>query len=116
MNKIDQKATELYDIYTAAVGGKAWDGKPLPCGKDFMSDPTKQTQANGWRAVAAHILTPSNSPIARHAKASAEAGHSISAFSCAILSSASFAIFIWSAYSQSGLFLLALKYAFPISS
>lgn len=55
MNKIDQKAIELYDIYTAAVGGKAWDGKPLPCGKDFMSDPTKQKQADGWRAVAAHV-------------------------------------------------------------
>lgn len=63
MNKIDQKAIELYDIYTAAVGGKAWNGDPLPCGKDFMSDPTKQKQADGWRAVAAHILTPSNSPI-----------------------------------------------------
>ena len=63
MNKIDQKAIELYDIYTAAVGGKAWNGDPLPCGKDFLADPTKQTQANGWRAVAAHILTPSNSPI-----------------------------------------------------
>lgn len=63
MNKIDQKAIELYDIYTAAVGGKAWDGKPLPCGKDFMSDPTKQKQADGWRAVAAHVITPSNSSI-----------------------------------------------------
>lgn len=76
MNKIDQKAIELYDIYTAAVGGKAWNGDPLPCGKDFLADPTKQTQANGWRAVAAHVLTPYNSPIARHAKASAEAGQS----------------------------------------
>lgn len=55
MNKIDQKAIELYDIYTAAVGGKAWNGDPLPCGKDFMSDPTKQKQADGWRAVAAHV-------------------------------------------------------------
>lgn len=63
MNDIDQKAIELYDIYTAAVGGKAWDGKPLPCGKDFLAAPTKQTQANGWRAVASHVLTPFNSPI-----------------------------------------------------
>ena len=63
MNKIDQKAIELYDIYTAAVGGKAWNGDPLPCGKHFMSDPTKQKQADGWRAVAAHVLTPFNSPI-----------------------------------------------------
>lgn len=55
MNKIDQKAIELYDIYTAAVGGKAWNGDPLPCGKHFMSDPTKQKQADGWRAVAAHV-------------------------------------------------------------
>ncbi len=56
MKDINQKAIELYDIYTAAVGGKAFNGAPLPCGKDFMSDPTKQKQADGWRAVAAHVL------------------------------------------------------------
>ena len=65
MTPIDQKAIELYDIYTAAVGGKAWDGKPLPCGKDFLADPTKQKQADGWRAVAAHVCdtaVPSTPP------------------------------------------------------
>lgn len=56
MKDINQKAIELYDIYTAAVGGKAFNGDPLPGGKDFMSDPAKQKQADAWRAVAAHVL------------------------------------------------------------
>ena len=49
---ITEKAIELYDIYTAAVGGKAYDGRPLPTGAEFINDPAKQVQANGWRAVA----------------------------------------------------------------
>lgn len=53
---ITEKAIELYDIYTAAVGGKAYDGRPLPTGAEFINDPTKQVQANGWRAVAESTL------------------------------------------------------------
>lgn len=45
-------AAKLYDKYVAAVGGTAFDGTPLPRGKEFMKDPTKQKQAAGWRAVA----------------------------------------------------------------
>lgn len=45
-------ATILYDKYIAAVGGTAFDGKPLPPGKEFMKDPTKQKQADAWREVA----------------------------------------------------------------
>lgn len=45
-------AAILYDKYVEAVGGTAFDGKPLPPGKEFMEDPTKQKQAAGWRAVA----------------------------------------------------------------
>ena len=56
MKTITDKAIELYDVYTAAVGGKAYDGRPLPCGSEFMADPTKQKQADAWRAVAAHAL------------------------------------------------------------
>lgn len=55
-NIVTSHAIKLYDIYTAAVGGKSWDGKPLPSGEEFINDPTKQTQANAWRAVAAHAL------------------------------------------------------------
>ena len=53
---VTELAIELYDVYTAAVGGKAWDGRPLPCGQEFMSDPTKQKQSDGWRAVAEHAV------------------------------------------------------------
>ena len=65
MKDINQKAIELYDIYTAAVGGKAFNGAPLPCGKDFMSDPAKQKQADAWRAVAAHVLGAA-APVEQH--------------------------------------------------
>ncbi len=53
---VTEKAIELYDVYTAAVGGKAWDGRPLPSGAEFMSDPSKQKQADAWRAVAVHAV------------------------------------------------------------
>lgn len=53
---VNEKAIELYDVYTAAVGGKAWDGRPLPSGAEFMSDPSKQKQADAWRAVAVHAV------------------------------------------------------------
>ena len=56
MKTITDKAVELYDVYKAAVGGKAYDGRPLPSGAEFMSDPTKQKQADAWRAVAAHAM------------------------------------------------------------
>lgn len=49
---IEKIAIELYDTYCAAVGGRAWDGKPLPTGQQFFADPAKQVQAEGWRAVA----------------------------------------------------------------
>ena len=48
----EELAILLYDTYCAAVGGKAWDGRPLPTGAEFMADPTKKLQADGWRAVA----------------------------------------------------------------
>lgn len=49
-------AVNLYDIYTEAVGGMTYDGKPLPSGEEFMKDPAKQKQANGWRAIAESLL------------------------------------------------------------
>lgn len=53
---ITELAIELYDVYCAAVGGKAYDGRPLPTGREFMNDPAKQKQADAWRAVAVHAV------------------------------------------------------------
>lgn len=55
MDKITEKAIELYDVYTAAVGGKAYDGRTLPSGAEFMADESKKTQADAWCAVAEHV-------------------------------------------------------------
>lgn len=60
MTKTEQLAREAYDIYCAAVGGKAWNGQPLPTAAEFFEDATKTTQADGWRAVAEHFLTTYN--------------------------------------------------------
>lgn len=50
---IDQIAGKMYETYCAAVGGKAFNGDPLPAWAEFSVDPAKETQANGWRAAAA---------------------------------------------------------------
>lgn len=43
---------QLYETYCAAVGGKAFNGDPLPSWHDFKADPKKQVQVAAWRAVA----------------------------------------------------------------
>lgn len=48
MDTVTEKAIELYDVYTAAVGGKAWDGRPLPSGAEFMADASKQMPGGLW--------------------------------------------------------------------
>jgi hypothetical protein len=45
-----------YDTYCHAVGGKAFNGDPLPSWEDFSADPKKQPQANGWLAAAEAVL------------------------------------------------------------
>lgn len=45
-------AADLYSVYCQAVGGKAYDGKPLPTAEEFFRNPTKQTQVTGWLKVA----------------------------------------------------------------
>lgn len=45
-------AQELYGAYCAAVGGKAYNGQPLPSAQEFWDDPTKTAQAKAWEAVA----------------------------------------------------------------
>lgn len=55
---IDQEAiaASLYETYCAAVGGKAFNGDPLPAWAEFAVDPKKQVQADGWRAAAAKAI------------------------------------------------------------
>lgn len=48
----ERRAVRMYDVYCAAVGGTAYDGRPLPTGAEFFADPGKQKQADAWRAVA----------------------------------------------------------------
>ena len=45
-------ARAMYDAYCDAVGGKAWNGQPLPKSGEFFTDPSKEKQADGWRAAA----------------------------------------------------------------
>lgn len=42
----------LYKTYCDAVGGKAFNGDPLPDWKTFSQDPAKSKQAFGWYEVA----------------------------------------------------------------
>lgn len=49
---IEAEARAMYDDYTAAVGGKAFNGDDLPPASEFFEDPSKQRQANAWRTVA----------------------------------------------------------------
>ena len=49
-------AMALYDEYCAQVGGKAYDGRPLPTAKEFFEDDTKAKQARAWMAAASKAL------------------------------------------------------------
>lgn len=50
---VETIAREMYDTYCLAVGGKAYDGRPLPSSAAFFDAPDKNTQADAWRAAAA---------------------------------------------------------------
>ena len=52
MDRIEQIASNLYSVYCESVGGKAYDGKPLPDWNTFRADPQKAKQVEGWMAVA----------------------------------------------------------------
>jgi hypothetical protein len=52
MPDIEKIAEILYTEYCAKVGGKAFNGDPLPDWAAFSSDPNKQKQSFGWLAVA----------------------------------------------------------------
>jgi len=42
----------LYEAYCAQVGGKAFNGDPLPSWEVFRADPTKKKQSDAWMVVA----------------------------------------------------------------
>lgn len=46
---IEEATRGAYDAYCVAVGGKAFNGDPLPTWEDFATDPAKEKQAEGWR-------------------------------------------------------------------
>lgn len=56
MNRVQEKrealARVLYTIYSEAVGGVAYDGKPLPTWEEFYANPAKQKQSGGWLVMA----------------------------------------------------------------
>ena len=41
-------AAELYTECCRSVGGKAFDGSPLPTAKDFFNDDSKKRQSEAW--------------------------------------------------------------------
>lgn len=45
----------MYDTYCQAVGGKAYNGDPLPTSEELFSDKSKTVQANGWYEVAVMV-------------------------------------------------------------
>lgn len=49
-------AMAMYDEYCEKVGGKAYDGRPLPTAKEFFDDDTKAKQVRGWMAAASKAL------------------------------------------------------------
>ena len=51
------RAGELYEAYCVAVGGVAYDGKPLPSWAEFSADPAKAKQVAGWEAVGAASMS-----------------------------------------------------------
>jgi len=48
----EELAEIMYEEYNKAVGGKAFNGDPLPSWEDFYPHPDKQKQVNGWIASA----------------------------------------------------------------
>lgn len=46
----------MYTLYCLEVGGKAFDGKPLPDWKTFSSDDSKKKQADAWRGIARAVV------------------------------------------------------------
>lgn len=49
-------AQRLYERYCLSVGGKAFNGDPLPSWQEFRNDPSKTKQATAWLDVASEAM------------------------------------------------------------
>lgn len=49
-------ASKLYETYCSAVGGKAFNGDPLPSWREFSVDESKKKQVDAWIEVARQSL------------------------------------------------------------
>ncbi len=49
-------ANDLYTHYCQMVGGKAWNGDPLPTWEQFYSSNEKRVQSHAWVCVAARAI------------------------------------------------------------
>lgn len=58
-------ASIMYETYCGAVGGRAFNGDPLPPWKEFSEDPKKAVQAQGWLAAASAAIDAHNEAIQR---------------------------------------------------
>lgn len=55
-------AGELWKSYAAAVGGKAFNGDPLPTWNDLLADTNKEKIVSAWLAVADKAIERLNKP------------------------------------------------------
>lgn len=56
MIDIENLAEILYETYCREVGGKAFNGDPLPDWRTFRADPSKSKQSGAWIAVAIEAI------------------------------------------------------------
>lgn len=52
----EELAMVMYDEYCKEVGGKAYDGRPLPTSEEFFNDDSKIRQRRGWLKAASTAI------------------------------------------------------------
>lgn len=52
VSHVEEVAEKLYTKYCSEVGGKAFNGDPLPSWREFRDDPNKRKQSDAWMATA----------------------------------------------------------------
>jgi hypothetical protein len=52
---LEQHAKNVYELYCESVGGKAFNGDPLPTWEEFSNDPMKVVQQAAWLAIGAYV-------------------------------------------------------------
>lgn len=62
----NELAEHIYTVYCREVGGKAFNGDPLPDWKTFASDPTKKKQSEAWLAAASAAIFKFNDDLKRN--------------------------------------------------